>query len=149
MPYQHSWLIKKQVLVAKLWGNQTIEELVDSNAEITALLDEADNRLIHLIIDDAELGELPSSLFQIRKTLTYANHKNLGWVVVFGEKDQSFSASVKDYMILTLAKLTRARYVRVKTFEEAIEHLKTVDATLDWASTNSDLQAALLSQKTN
>jgi hypothetical protein len=50
-------------------------------------------------------------------------------------------------MILTLAKLTRARYVRVKTFEEAIVHLKAVDATIDWASASPDLLANLTSQK--
>lgn len=147
MPYQHSWLIEKKVLASKLWGEQTIEELVASNAEINAFLDEADDRLVHMVINDGELTSIPSSLFQTRKTLTYTNHKNLGWVVIFGVKERSLSASVKDYMILTLAKLARARFVRVKTFEEAIDHLKAVDATIDWTAMNSDLQATLVSQK--
>ncbi len=143
MPYQHQWLIDGQVLYARLWGKQTLEELAMSNAEIVALLDAADGRLIHMLIDDSKLGELPASLFQIRKTLTYATHKNLGWAIVFGVKEYTLTSAVTDYIIAMLAKLTRARYIRVKTFSEAIDHLKSMDTSVQWDRVNPELQATL------
>jgi hypothetical protein len=143
MPYQYDWFIDGQVLYTTLWGKQTLEELVVSNAEISALLDAAEGGLIHMLIDDSQLGELPASLFQIRKTLTYATHKNLGWAIVFGVKERTLTSAVTDYLIATLAKLTRARYIRVKTFSEAIDHLKSVDASVQWDNVNPELQAKL------
>lgn len=143
MPYQHQWLIDGQVLYGRIWGQQTLDELTMSNADVVALLDSAEDRLIHMLIDDSKLGELPASLFQIRKTLTYANHKNLGWAITFGVKEYTLTSAVTDYVIAMLAKLTRARYLRVKTFSEAVDHLKRMDTSVDWDKINPELRATL------
>lgn len=132
MPHNIQWYIQGQVLCGELWGEQTLEELVESNAKITECLDSADGRLIHVILDDSKLEVLPVSIFQVQKVLTYAKHPNLGWVTMVGVKENSVKGSAGDFLITLLAKITRARYHRLKTFNEAVEFLKSADSTIDW-----------------
>lgn len=128
MPYDFDWYIEGRVVSGNLWGVQTLDELVESNEKINGLLDDSTGVLTHLLINDEQLDEIPTNLLAVRKTLTYANHPKLGWVVMIGTKKRG----VKDYLIELLAKIARARYCRFPTFEDAVEHLKKVDQSINW-----------------
>lgn len=143
MPYKHEWLIEGQVIFAEIWGEQTMDELVESNEALLRFLNQADNRLIHIMLTDVQLKSIPTSLVQLQKVLTYTKHPNMGWAVLFGEKEQGIKESAQDFIIVMLAKLTRARYIRFKTFNEAIDHLKRVDQSIDWDAVNTGLIKAL------
>jgi len=128
MPYKHSWYIKGQIVSATIWGEQTLEELVESNEEMIKKLEESDRPKVHAIINDENLISLPVNLLEFRKTMTYGVHPKLGWVVMVGNGKNLAT----DILMVMLAKILRARYIRVRLFEEALAHLKKVDPTIDW-----------------
>lgn len=143
MPFKYHWYIEGQIIYAELWGDQTLEELHTSNNEMIANLEQSNGRFIHVIINDAKLLSIPLSLPKIQKVLTYTKHPNLGWAVMIGEKEKGLKDSVQDFMIIMIAKLARARYIRLKTFEDALSHLHKVDQTIEWDTVDSDLRATL------
>lgn len=140
MPYEHQWLIENQVIYARLWGKQTIEELLKSNDDITQLLDSAGNRLVHMIINDEDLKEAPTNIVEVRKALTYATHPNLCWIIMIGKQENTVWTTLKEFVITMLTKIARGRYVRFTRIEEAFEHLRNMDSTIDWAKLNASIQ---------
>lgn len=139
MPYKYEWLIEGQLVSAEIWGDQTMDELVESNAFLVDKLDHSD-RLIHVIMTDAKLESVPTNLVQLQKVMTYTSHPKMGWVVMYGEKDQGIKDSVQDFLIIMLAKLARLRYIRFKTFDEAVEHVRKTDQSIDWNAVNAQFK---------
>jgi|GEM_PF-1693821 len=137
MPFEHKWLIEDQVVYSRLWGDQTLKELEDSNTQILSFLEQSDRSVVHVIVNDKELKALPMSLIQTQKILTYTKHPKLGWAILVGDKEAGIKDSVKDFMITMVAKISRARYLRVKTFDEAVAHLNAVDTTINWDQVKS------------
>ena len=138
MAYQVGWYIEGQVIYLEIWGEQTVEELVEANTTMIEKLDSVDKRLIHILINDEKLEKIPVSLTKLQTILTYSKHSNLGWAVLYGNK-QSLMKNVQDFLMAMLAKIARARYIRVKTFDEAIDHLRKVDQTLDWDAVKEEV----------
>ena len=137
MPFSYEWYIEGQVVYLKVWGDQTIDELYQSNETMLQFLEAmpADRHFIHLIVFDEQLGTAPTNIRQINKILTYGRHPNLGWVVMTGDKPKS----ITDFVVTMLAKITRARFIRYVTIEEAIDHLKSVDPSINWDNTQTDI----------
>ncbi len=132
MPYSIEWYIEGQVLYGAIWGVQTLDELKQSNALMVGYLDSSDGRLIHMIMSDQNLEKLPVSLAQTQNILTYTKHPNLGWAIMVGDKEKGLKGAAEDFLITFLAKLARARFIRFKTVDEALQHLREVDATINW-----------------
>jgi len=92
------------------------------------------------MMDDAELKSLPVSLAKTQKLLTYAKHQKLGWVIIFGEKEQGFKDTMQNFLITMLAKLSQARFIRLKTFDEVLTHLRLVDQSIEWDQVNPEVE---------
>ena len=138
MPYKTEWYIEGQVVYAEIWGVQALEELHRSNSEMLRYLNSVDGRLVHVIMNDEKLVKVPVSLMQMQKVLTYAKHPQLGWVTMFGDKEKSVKMAAEDIIMSLLARITRAHYIRFKTFDEAVRHLKSVDETIRWEAVNPE-----------
>jgi len=139
MPYKQSWYIKGHIVSASIWGDQTLDELEASNADLLDLLEEFDHPTVHVIIDDENLNSIPVSLLKMRQTLTYGSHPKLGWVVMTGTKKNT----VSEFLMGMLAKLFRARYIRVKTFDDALKYLRKVDPSINWGAIFHDTNGKL------
>ena len=144
VPYQFDWYIEKQVVYGEIWGTQTFEELKQSNADIIEYFDSVENRLVHLLICDQNLEQIPHNLLQMQKTLTYGKHPNLGWVIMIGNRDKSLKDSAPEFLMTLLAKLGQVRFKRVPSLEDALAHLQEVDQTLDWDAVNENLHAQII-----
>lgn len=138
MPYKTNWYIEGEVIEAEIWGEQTVEELQQSNHELIQYLKQADNRLIHILMQDTKLEKIPLNMVELQNVLTYAKHPNLGWVVICGDKEQNIKDKAQEFILQLLARVTRANYLRVKTFDDAINHLKSVDPTINWDAVQSN-----------
>ena len=114
--------------------NTRIDRLVIAkflNTEMLGFLGQRppDRHFIHLILNDENLESAPNNIALVGRTLTYTRHPHLGWTMTIGDRPQKMT----DFIVTMIAKITRARYIRVKTFDEAVEHLKQVDQSIDWA----------------
>lgn len=134
MPNKDNWYIKGHVVSAKIWGEQTLKELIESNTAMINYLEDTSRPKVHAIINDEHLVSIPLGMFEMRKSLTYLDHPKLGWVVMLGDKKNL----VNNLLSSILAKITRTRYIRVRTFDEALQHLRNVDPTIDWDAVSID-----------
>lgn len=142
MPFKHQWYIEGEVIYSEVWGDQTLEELMDSNATITQYLDKpTDKKRVHIIMNDAKLQSIPVSLTKIRKALSYAKHPKLGCVIMIGEKEQAMRDVMLDSLLTILAKLSRACYIRLKTLDEATQHLQLIDDAIHWNKANHHVES--------
>jgi len=134
MPYKHNWYIEGHIVSAEVWGDQTLDEMDQSNADLLEFIEEFDHPTVHVIINDDRLNSIPVSLINLRETLTYSTHPKLGWVVMTGVPKNS----IVDFLVGMLAKLVRARYIRVQSFDEALNYLHKVDPTINWDAVSQD-----------
>jgi len=134
MPYKMNWYIKEQIVSATIWGDRTAEELVASNQDMIKKLEESDRPKVHAIINDENLISLPVNLLEFRKILTFSEHPKLGWVVMVG----NVKNSATNILIVMLMKIINARYIRFRTFDEALAHLQKVDPTIDWDAVSNE-----------
>ena len=128
MSFEIGWYVDGQVIKGELWGSHSLDDLVAANKILTDLLDGGSKASTHIVLSDEKIENMPTSLLAIRQALTYTIHANLGWLVMVGGGQKG----VKDFMIQFLADVNKARFHRASTFDDAFNHLKTVDESINW-----------------
>lgn len=134
MPYQHEWYVVGRVILARVWGDQDIDEITRSSSELVSKLD-AGTPLVHILLDDSQLGKAPINLGQLGNALSFARHKALGWIVLVGE-----GSRVTNFVVEMLGKIARVNVRREATFEQAVDFLKGRDITIDWQAADQTAQ---------
>lgn len=120
MPQNSAWLIEKQVIIAYVIGDTTIEEMQASDRALDALVS-AGTPPVHILADIKDMGRFPLDLIGLRKTTTYLQHPNMGHIAVYGA---SRMASSFTQMLASLAGV-KVRFVH--NYTEAINYLASVD----------------------
>jgi hypothetical protein len=133
MPYAHHWYVPKRVILAKVWGNQDIDEITRSSNEMLTKLDEG-IPLVHILMDDSKLGSVPINLGQLGKAISFARHKSLGWVILIGEGNR-----VTKFLLEMLGKISRINVRREPTMEKALTFLQGRDITIPWNEADKNI----------
>lgn len=126
MSYTHDWYVPQRVIYARVWGDQDIDEIARSSAGLSAMLNEG-KPLIHILMDDSKIGNVPVNLGQLRNTMTFARNPSLGWVVLIGD-----ASRVSKFIVEMLGKIFRIPVYRAQTLEEAVSFLRSRDITVPW-----------------
>lgn len=134
MPYQTDWLVQDRVLYGRVWGEQTLEEIRESSAQVLQYLDRG-TPLIHMILDDSALEKVPVNLAQLKSATQFLRHEALGWGITVGK-----SGATTKFLTAMLASLFGIRYRRCETLEEALAFLRERDATVDWSNVEARLR---------
>jgi hypothetical protein len=125
MPYQHKWYVEKRVIYSIVWGDQDIDELTRSSAEVQSMLDQG-TPLVHMLMDDSKLGKVPVNLGQLVKAIS-GRHPSLGWAIMIGE-----GSRIPNFLMEMLTRIFRSNVRREPTLEKAVEFLKERDITIPW-----------------
>ncbi len=80
MGYTLSWYVPGSVLCVVLEGRLTRDELVAINAEVMAILDEADGRIC-VLLDMTQFTCSYHTSNEMRLTQSFARHRNISWIV--------------------------------------------------------------------
>ncbi len=119
------WLIPEHVIHGRPTGRYTVDDLKQGSQEITRLLNASDKPLVHLLIDESKLENMPISLSVLTEAFSFMGHKRLGWMVIYGTDER-----VKKFISTMVANVTRVRHRRFATYLEALEFLAMMDSTL-------------------
>lgn len=125
MPFSISWYIQDRVILSHVTGLVTISELKDYNTTLMAHI-QAGQYPVHSIIYQDGVTRIPRDVLAIRRTLTVLDLPDLGWAVHVNENRSPWM-----YVGLLLAKMTNSRAHGARTVDEAMEFLRTQDATLE------------------
>jgi hypothetical protein len=125
MPYEHRWYVERRIIYSKVWGDQDIDELTRSSSEVQSMMEQG-IPLVHMLMDDSQLGKVPVNLSQLMKAIS-GRHANLGWVIMIGQ-----GSRIPNFLMDMLTKIFRSNVRREPTLEKAVEFLKGTDITIPW-----------------
>ena len=124
MAYELSWVVPMRIIMIKLEGEVSLEEMTHMIDETHTMLN-AGMAPVHVIIDAAELSNKPVNFQQINQVSASIRNPAVGWwVMVNAGKMVGFTASV-------LSKLVGVKLKTAATIKEARTILERVDLTLE------------------
>ncbi|RMG86802.1 MAG: STAS/SEC14 domain-containing protein [Chloroflexi bacterium] len=122
MPFEISWYIPKRVILSRLVGDVTEDDMHGMFDLSIAMLDEGQPP-VHMIADQTAVGKFPNNLsamqFMVRKP-----HPNMGWVVVVS------SNRVARFLTNILFQVMPVPTKMVDTMDAALTYLNHVDNSI-------------------
>jgi hypothetical protein len=125
MPYEVSWYIEGRVMLTRITGNVTMEELHEVDKQLNALLNSCSSDVVHSLGDMTGVESHPTSAFELQSSQTYYKHSRLGWVVIYG-----YESKIVNYVSAILTQVFRVRFRVLKSRAEALAFLQEKDKTL-------------------
>lgn len=123
MSVHSEWYLPGRVILTRAVGTVSDAEVLADDPVILAMLDQGASPLVHMIIDDSQLDNLPN--FATFSQLQWGKHERLGWIIVVGVQNK-----VLIFINLLAANLFRTRQRFLPTLDEALGFLNEVDSTL-------------------
>jgi hypothetical protein len=123
MPFEVNWYHEKRVILARIQGDLTMQDLLRYSDAVYEMID-LGVAPTHLIVDATKIGQFPASLGAVKNAGRYLQHPKTGWNVMIGGP---IVAQVFGGVITRLAKID---YRSARTMEEAIQVLVEVDPSL-------------------
>jgi hypothetical protein len=120
---QIKWLKRTRIILAYSEGSQDIEEVRLNNQEIIALLD-AGRAPVHLVFQAVDLKSSPTNIQELKNSLDFLRHPNLGWIISVG------SNPILNFVSGIVTNLFKINLRQAKSVEDALELLKTLDKSL-------------------
>jgi hypothetical protein len=114
--------IPERVYYLHVQGIFSDAELSIVDAEIFALMEQSTVPLVHFVVNQQQLSQLPS--IQSQSKLKIGRHPKLGWVLVIGDN------KLMQFLSTVVAGIFKARLRYFATFAEAVAFLQHVDTTL-------------------
>ena len=121
MKYQ--WLVEGKVMLLIMQGEVQMEDLVEYDREMTAILDGMTDP-IFFVSDLSRLNKFPSIGDSLK--LKSLRHPKLGTAVVIG----AFKNGILKFFMRVITSTFRVGYKDAATLEEAQQHILSIDPTL-------------------
>lgn len=118
MPVENSWLVEERILLTRMIGVVTVEEMVASAERGTALI-ASGIAPVYSLVDMTELGSFPMKLGELNNVFKQPSDEKLGWIIVYGIPNRLVS-----FLASTFTQLIGKQFRVVDTQEAA---LKTID----------------------
>lgn len=126
MPAETTWYIENRVILSRVEGEATFQDVAEVDAELVARIRQGANfaPLVHLILDMRTMTKIPVNLVEMRKTLTHLKEPALGWTLVIGMNP------VMRFVAGMITQMAGVRFRMFPTFEEAVSFLLSQDESL-------------------
>lgn len=125
MPYSVAWFRPNHVIQLQLIGSVTLDEAKQINAELVALLDQAESP-IHMIADATTLESFPKNILQIKNTQAYLQHPQLGWILFVSKPNPLIR-----FFATTVAQVIGTRLRMVETISECVAILDKISSNMN------------------
>jgi hypothetical protein len=123
MAFNVSWYEEQRVILTKLNGNVTLDELKEIDRQLIEFI-RAGTPLVHLIVDMTEMDKMPTNVTQVNGALQHLNEDGLGWTILVG------ASPIIRFVGGVVAQIARMRFRALPTFSEALTFLTAQDSTL-------------------
>src|SRR5687767_7889598 len=114
------WLVSPRIILAYSEGSQDIDDVRLNNQEIKALLDSG-QAPVHLVFQAVNLKSSPTNIQELKNSLDFLRHPNLGWIISVG------SNPVLNFVSVIVTNLFRINMRQANSLEDAINWLKQLD----------------------
>ncbi len=121
MPIQNSWYIEGRVLLTELIGDVTVDEMVISSQQGTAII-ESGTAPVYNLVDVTRLGHFPLKLNDLRQVFSQGTSEKLEWVFLIGLQNV-----VVKFLATTFVQLMKRNYLLVNTVEDALQAIDKLE----------------------
>lgn len=121
MPVENSWLIENRVLLTRMIGSITVEDMTISAERGTAMI-AAGIDPVYSLVDMTELTGFPVKLSELSAVFKQPSDEKLGWIIIYGIPNRFVN-----FLATTFAQLSGKHYKVVDTQAEAlrlVDHLE-------------------------
>jgi hypothetical protein len=126
MPTEVSWYQENRVILVRVWGEATSQDMQGANDQIIPLIQQGAKTtpLVHMIADVRAMTKFPMKLNEVGGAQTYLKEPGLGWVIVVG-----MSPMVR-FIASMITQIMEARFRMFPTFAEGIAFLVSRDSAI-------------------
>lgn len=129
MSILESWLIENRIILIHTEGNVSLADVKASNERLYLMLNTV-SAPVHIIFDGTQMQSHPLNVIELKQTLTFLEHENIGWMVTVGMN------SIITFMNSVIAKLFGIQMLTAQTVDLALESLERIDSTLPSVKAN-------------
>ncbi|MBC8170796.1 MAG: hypothetical protein H7X77_03970 [Anaerolineae bacterium] len=124
MPVAVNWLVAGRIVINRITGILTEDELSSLDEQMNHFLDQSGSVLMHSVWDFSAAQEIPPA-WTIKRAVTFPNHERFGWAIFAG-----VTSPVMKLTLVIAPQLFQVRFRNCGTLEASLEFLQQVDSTL-------------------
>lgn len=132
------WLVEGRVIYTALNGRLSIEEFEKVDNHIVDLIKGASGAQVHVIVDATELEAIPP-IHDLGK-LRHMKNFRYGWMLTIGS---SRKPAIHTTFVL-LAQMFKVRHMELRTLDEALRYLYSVEPSLNEDESITSLQSRVV-----
>ncbi len=100
MAYESRWLVENRVLLQRLAGVITGDELMQARRSADELIDSVSEGLVYIIVDERAVTQYPTDLMAVVKVMAGKNSERLAWTLTLShDKMARFMSSTVSQII--------------------------------------------------
>jgi hypothetical protein len=115
MPAENSWIVENRVMLTRLTGHITVEDMAVSARKGTAMI-ESGVAPVYSLVDASQIEHFPLKLNELKTVSEQGSSDKLGWIIIYGIPNRLLS-----FLATTFVQVIGKRYRVVATQEEALE----------------------------
>ncbi|MDZ4766321.1 MAG: hypothetical protein SGI73_17405 [Chloroflexota bacterium] len=125
MPYTLEWLVERCLLLHRVYGDVTLDELHSMSNESRQLL-ESSTTTVHSLVDLTGIRSHPTQIKELTAAVNMNAPANLEWTLIVTE------SRLLRFLGALLTQLARQRVATFPTIASAIQFIAARDATTDF-----------------
>jgi hypothetical protein len=121
MPYEIRWYVENRVVLNRIWGEYSLDEMRAGNEVILAWMRAAPTR-VHLLVDVREIGHFPNNFRPMLQEIErFRNEPKMGWGVMLTTN------KLLHFFGVLASNVTRGSFRAATNYQEANAILSRVD----------------------
>jgi hypothetical protein len=114
MPAENSWIVDNRVMLTRLMGHITIEDMIASARKGTAMI-ESGIAPVYSFVDASQIEHFPLKLNELKSISEEGSSDKLSWIIIYGIPNRLLS-----FLATTFVQIIGKRYKVVATQDEAL-----------------------------
>jgi hypothetical protein len=114
MPAENTWVVENRVMLTRLTGHITVEDMKASARRGTAMI-ESGIAPVYSLVDASQIEHFPLKLNELKSITEEGSSDKLSWIIIYGIPNRLLS-----FLATTFAQVIGKRYKVVNTQAEAL-----------------------------
>lgn len=124
MPIHNTWLVPSRISLGYFEGQITIQDIINSQEESSAMYAGHDGMTIHAIMDMRDITKYPTNLSELIHNIMLYKNQQFGWVIIIT------NSTIIRFLGSAIVQLSKQRFRAFTDVSECLNFLHQMDATL-------------------
>jgi hypothetical protein len=125
MPVENSWIVEDRVMLTRLIGHLTIEDMA-ANSQRGTIMIESGVAPVYSLVDASLIEHFPLKLNEMKGLTEQGSSDKLGWIIIYGIPNRILA-----FLATTFVQVIGKNYKVVNTLEDALEFVRNIEGNMD------------------